>query len=237
MIRHMMLATALAAAATVPAFAQETRPMILAEGTLLDIAAEGSTTRVPDLAVIQAGVITQARTAAEAMQANSTRMAGVIAAVRKSGIAERDLQTAVVSLSPVYRNDDNKPPVITGYQASNQLTVRFRDVAKSGAILDTLVQQGANNISGPNLMVEQPEPALDEARTDAVRKARARAELYARAAGLKVERVVSISETGADVPEASYASLQRVSLASADTQVLPGERKLRVNVSVRFLLK
>jgi uncharacterized protein YggE len=238
MIRHMMLATALAAAATVPAFAQETRPVILPDGTLLDITAEGSTTRVPDLAMIQAGVVTHAATAVQAMQANSARMASVIAAVRKSGIAERDLQTAVVSLNPVYRNEDNKPPVITGYQASNQLTVRFRDVAKSGAILDTLVQQGANNISGPNLTLEQPEPALDEARTDAVRKARARAELYARAAGLRVERILSISESGANVPPVMYASaLERRSFASADTQVLPGEREISINVSVRFLLK
>lgn len=238
MIRHMMLVATIAVVASLPASAQDARPAILPEGTLLDIAAEGSTTRVPDLAMIQAGVITQAPTAAQAMQANSARMASVIAAVRKSGIAERDLQTAVVSLSPVYRNEDNKPPVITGYQASNQLTVRFRDVAKSGAILDTLVQQGANNISGPNLMVEQPEPGLDEARTDAVRKARARAELYARAAGLRVERIVSISESGAHIPPVVFESaLARQSFASADTQVIPGEQKLQVNVSVRFLLK
>lgn len=212
--------------------------MILAEGTLLDISAEGSTTRVPDLAMIQAGVVTQAATAVQAMQANSARMASVIAAVRQSGIAERDLQTAVVSLSPVYRNEDNKPPVITGYQASNQLTVRFRDVAKSGAILDTLVRHGANNISGPNLTVEQPEPALDEARAEAVRKARARAELYARAAGLKVDRIVSIVEANADyMPVLMEPQMVRMASAEADTQVVPGEQKLRVMVSVRFLLK
>lgn len=237
MIRNMMLVTAIAAAAAFPAAAQETPSRIPPDSTVLDIAAEGSTTRVPDLAMVQAGVVTQAPTAVQAMQANSARMASAIAALRGSGIAERDLQTAVVSLNPIYRNDDNKPPVITGYQASNLLTVRFRDVAKSGAILDTLVRQGANNISGPNLTLEQPEPALDEARTDAVRKARSRAELYARAAGLRVDRILSISETGASVPEAGYASLQRVSLAAADTQVLPGERKVTINVSVRFLLK
>ena len=238
MIRYIVLATAVAAASTLPAAAQEIRPVILPDGALLDIAAEGSTTRVPDLAVIQAGVITQAATAAEAMQANGARMASVIAALRTSGIVERDLQTAVVSLNPVYRNEDNKPPVITGYQASSQITVRFRDVAKSGAILDTLVRQGANNVSGPNLTVEKPDAAMDEARADAVKKARARAELYARAAGLRVDRIVSIAESGAGAaPEIIVSGTRRMSFASADTQVLPGEREITANVSVRFLLK
>lgn len=238
MIRLTMLAIA-ATAACLPAAAQEMRPIMPIDGTVLDIAAGGSTTRVPDLALIQAGVVTQAATAAQAMQANSARMASVIAALRGAGIAERDLQTAVIALNPVYRNEDNKPPVITGYQASNQLTVRFRDVAKSGAILDTLVRQGANNnISGPNLTIEKPQAALDEARTDAVRKARARADLYARAAGLRVDRMLSITESGANPPqEIMVGALQRSAYAAADSQVLPGERDVTINVSVRFLLK
>lgn len=237
MIRLTMLAVA-ATAACLPAAAQEMRPIMPIDGTVLDIAAEGSTTRVPDLALIQAGVVTQAATAAQAMQSNAARMASVIAALRGAGIAERDLQTAVIALNPVYRNEDNKPPVITGYQASNQLTVRFRDVAKSGAILDTLVRQGANNISGPNLTIEKPEAALDEARTDAVRKARARADLYARAAGLRVDRMLSITESGANPPqEIMVRALQRSAYAAADSQVLPGERDVTINVSVRFLLK
>lgn len=237
MIRLTMLAVA-ATAACLPAAAQEMRPIMPIDGTVLDIAAEGSTTRVPDLALIQAGVVTQAATAAQAMQGNAARMASVIAALRGAGIAERDLQTAVIALNPVYRNEDNKPPVITGYQASNQLTVRFRDVAKSGAILDTLVRQGANNISGPNLTIEKPEAALDEARTDAVRKARARADLYARAAGLRVDRMLSITESGVNPPqEIMVRALQRSAYAAADSQVLPGERDVTINVSVRFLLK
>lgn len=234
MIRLMLLATA---AASLPAAAQEVRPAMTLDGTLLDVSAEGSTTRVPDLALIQAGVITQAASAADAMQQNSARMATVIAALRKAGVAERDLQTAVISLNPVYRNEDNQPPVITGYQASNQLTVRFRDVARSGAILDTLVRQGANNISGPNLTLEKPEAAMDEARADAVRKARARAELYARAAGLRVDRILAISESGADMPQPIVVAGFRRGAMAADSSVLPGEREVSISVSVRFLLK
>jgi uncharacterized protein YggE len=128
------------------------------------------------------------------MRQNSTRMATVLAALKRAGVAERDIQTSSISLSPQYRYAQNEPPVITGYQASNQVTVRFRDIAKSGAILDALVKEGANNISGPNLTIDKPEAALDEARTAAVATARARAELYAKAAGLRVDRILSISE-------------------------------------------
>ncbi|UYY56927.1 SIMPL domain-containing protein [Sphingomonas sp. S2-65] len=241
MIRLALLATTAAlgaAAASLPAAAQDMRPFLPADGAVLDVAAEGSTTRVPDLALIQAGVVTQAGSAAEAMQQNSARMASVIAALRKAGVAERDLQTAAVSLNPVYRNEDNQPPVITGYQASNQLTVRFREIAKSGAILDTLVRQGANNISGPNLTLDKPEAAMDEARADAIAKARARAELYARAAGLRVDRILAISEGGSIGPQEIIVSgTRRGAFAAADTQVLPGEREVSINVSVRFLLK
>lgn len=239
MIR-MVLATsaALAAVAALPAAAQQEAHPVVLDGTVLDVSATGTSTRVPDLAVIQAGVVTQAATAAEAMQQNNAQMARVVAALRKAGIADRDVQTARISLSPQYRYADNKPPVITGYQASNQVSVRFREVAKSGAILDTLVTVGANDIQGPNLTLDKPEGALDEARVDAVKKARARAELYAAAAGLNVDRILTISENGA-LPPVPVPMMMRAAKAEvADSlQVLAGERELNVTVSVRFLLK
>jgi len=88
--------------------------------------------------------------------------------------------------------------VVTGYQASNSVSVRFHDVAKSGAILDALVAEGANQIDGPSLSIDQPDAALDEARSSAVKIAQARAELYAKASGLSVARIVSIAESGAN---------------------------------------
>lgn len=240
MIRIALAASAaMLSVSALPALAQaqDMRP-VLVDGTILDVSATGSSTRVPDVALIQAGVVTQAATAAEAMQQNSARMASVLAALRKAGVAERDIQTATVSLSPQYRYAQNEPPVITGYQASNQVSVRFRDVARSGAILDALVREGANNIQGPSLMVDKPEAALDEARVDAMKNARARAELYARAAGLRVDRILSISEGGMAPPPMPvlYAARARAE-AVADTQVVAGERELEVSVSVRFLLK
>ena len=236
-MRLMLLALA-ASAVALPAAAQELRAPVLLDGTLLDISAEGQSTRVPDVAVIRAGVVTQAATAAAAMDQNRARMTGVLAALRKAGVAERDIQTASIALNPQYRYAENQPPVITGYQASNQVSVRFRDIARSGTILDALVREGANNISGPDLMVDKPEAALDEARTDAIRTARARAELYARAAGLRVDRIVSISESGAAMPPPMpVMRMARVQAEAADTQVAAGERELTVNLSVRFLLK
>lgn len=230
-----------AAMLTLPAaaaMAQAAPPhaMMPIDGTVLDVVAEGSSTRVPDLAVIGAGVVTQAATASEAMQQNSARMARVLAALRKAGIADRDIQTANLSLAPQYRYEQNQPPILTGYQATNQLSLRFRDVAKSGAILDLLVREGANDLSGPNLTIEKPEAALDEARTAAVATARARAELYAKAAGLRVDRILSISEGGERAPGPIMVQAMRAKPV-ADTQMVPGERELTINLTVRFLLK
>jgi len=239
MIRLALYATAAGLTlATISASAQEARPMMVPiDGTVLEISADGTSTRTPDLAMIQAGVVTQAATAGDAMRQNSTRMATVLAALKRAGVAERDIQTSSIALSPQYRYAQNEPPVITGYQASNQVTVRFRDIAKSGAILDALVKEGANNISGPNLTIDKPEAALDEARTAAVGTARARAELYAKAAGLRVDRILSISESGAMPAPPRPMMMMRAEAAADATQVVAGESELRVSLSVRFLLK
>ena len=222
-----------------PANAQvpERAGAMLLEGTLLDIVATGKTSRVPDVATIRAGVVTQAPTAAAAMADNAQRIARVLAAVRQAGVAARDVQTATISLQPQYRYVEREAPVITGYQASNSVSVRFRDVGRSGAILDALVAQGANQIDGPSLSIDKPEGAMDAARTDAIAQARARAELYARAAGLRVERIVSISESGADAPSPPMMMLRAAAPSGADTQIAAGEQDITVSLNVRFLLK
>jgi uncharacterized protein YggE len=242
---RMVLLAAIAAVplSTGPVLAQAApqavEPMIPAAGTVLDVTAEGKVTRVPDLATIRAGVVAQAPTAAAALADNAGRMARVLAALKQAGVAPRDIATSTVALNPQYRYANNQPPVITGYQATNSVTVRFRDVARSGAILDTLVAQGANQIDGPNLSVSQPEAALDEARADAVMRAKARAELYAKAAGLRVARIVSINEAGENAGGSPPMFMARAMVAkeAADTQIAPGEKDLTVTLSVRFLLQ
>jgi uncharacterized protein YggE len=236
-----ILATAMALAASplvlAPAAAQVTAP-IMADGTILDVSAEGRSTRVPDVATIRAGVVTQAATAAAALADNAARMAGVLDALKRAGVAPRDTRTANVSLSPQYRYADNQPPAVTGYQASNSISIRFRDIAKAGAILDALVKQGANQIDGPNLAIDQPDSALDEARADAVKRAQARAQLYARAAGLTVSRIVSIAESGQNDGSNPQPMMARGMMkADASTAIAPGETDVTITLSVRFLLK
>jgi uncharacterized protein len=207
-------------------------------GTRLDVTARGDVRRVPDVAIISAGVVTQAADAATAMRDNAARMARVIAALKKAGVADRDVSTSSINLSPQYRYVENQTPVITGYQASNQLTIRFRDIAKSGAILDALVKEGANQINGPTLTIDKPEAAQDEARIAAVKQARARADLYARATGLKVKRIISISESdGSSDAPVPMVMMARSADAEAKSEVLPGEQSVGVTVSVVFELE
>lgn len=237
---------ALAAMAAIPmaagaAAAQTlTMPAILPDGTILDVSATGKTMRTPDLATIDAGVVTQGATAAAALSDNSTRMAKVLAALKSAGVESRDIATSTVRLSPQYRYADNQPPAITGYQATNTVSVKFHDIKKAGGILDALVAQGANQIDGPNLSLANPDAALDEARADAVARAKARAELYAKAAGLTVSRIVSIDENGenAGAPPPRPMMFARAAAApQADTAIEPGTTDVTVTLSVRFLLK
>jgi uncharacterized protein YggE len=233
----LMLATTSLAA---PVAAQEAPGRVAAiTGTRLDILAEGSVSRAPDVALISAGVVTQAATAAAAMSENASRMAATVAALKRAGVADKDIQTSSISLSPQYRYIENRPPVITGYQASNQVNVRFREIKRAGGILDALVAVGANQINGPNFMVDEPEDALDEARTVAIAKARARAELYARAAGLRVKRILTISEGGGYAPPPPPVPMlqARAEKSAADTSIEPGEQRLSVSVSVSFELE
>lgn len=223
-----------------PATAQVASPLApMLEATILDVSSTGKTTRVPDVATIRAGVVTQNISAAQALADNARRMSGVLAALKAAGVEPRDITTSSVSLAPQYRYQNNLPPEITGYQASNTVSVRFRQIAASGAILDTLVKQGANQIEGPSLTIDKPDAALDEARRGAISQARARAELYAAAAGLHVVRMLTISEgslNGGSPPPPLYAMRAAVA-KEADTTIAAGETELSVTISVRFLLK
>ncbi len=226
--------------AQTPAPPQTVEVLVPAAGAVLDVVAEGRTTRTPDLATIRAGVVTTAPTAAAAMRENADRITRILAALRRAGIAPRDVQTAQVNLQPQYRYVENQPPVVTGYQASNSLNVRFREIGRAGAILDGLVAEGANQIDGPTLTLDKPDVALDEARTDAIRRARSRAELYARAAGLKVERIVAIAEAGEQAggprPPMPYAA-RALDAGQAKTEIAAGETEIVATVTVRFLLR
>lgn len=207
-------------------------------GTRLDISATGEVTRVPDVAIISAGVVTRAATASEAMRENANRMERVIAALKRAGVADRDIQTSSLNLNPDYRYQENQAPQITGYSASNQLTIRFRDIRNSGKILDALVAEGANQINGPSLTIDQPQAAQDEARARAVAMGRARADLYARSLGMRVVRLVSVSESGGYfAPPPPMAERSDMAMSVSKTQVVPGEQKLQVTLAMVYELQ
>jgi len=208
-------------------------------GTRLDISATGEVTRVPDVAIISAGVVARAASATAAMQDSADRMQKVLAALKRAGVADRDMQTSTVSLNPEYRYPQNESPQLVGYTASNQLTIKFRDIRNSGKILDALVSQGANQINGPNLTIDKPEAALDEARANAIAAGRARAELYAHSLGLRVVRVVAVSESGgyAPPPPAPPMPMMMARGERDSTSIQPGEQKLQVNVAMTFELQ
>ena len=241
-LRPLLIATALAFGTLAsPLFAQtpETPGMyaIPTDATLLSVAAQAEARRVPDVATISAGVVTQAADANAAMQQNATQMQKVMAQIRAAGVAERDVQTAGISVQPQYRYAENQPPVITGYQASNTVNVKVRDIGKLGKVLDALVASGANQVNGPSFEVDKPESAYDEARLAALKKAEARAKTYADAMGLRVRRVVSISEGGAMPPPMPMMRAQAMdAMGKAETSVSPGETVLSVNLDVVFEL-
>ena len=240
-LRPLILATALVLGALMPnANAQVQQPgyAIPADGTLLSVAAEAEARRVPDVATVSAGVVTQAADANAAMRDNATKMEKVMAAIRAAGIAERDIQTAGISVQPQYRYAENVPPTITGYQASNTVNVKNRDISRLGKVLDALVASGANQVNGPNFEVDKPESAYDEARLAALKKAEARAQTYAKAMNLRVRRVVSINEGGAMPPPMPMMMRAQAAdaYAKAETSVSPGETVLSVRLDVVFEL-
>ena len=222
-----------ALAIAAPALADVTTTPIT--GTELDVQATGTSTRAPDIATIGAGVVTQAARAGDAMAANAKAISATIAALKRAGVADRDIQTQSINLQPQYRYGDNQPPVLTGYQANNRVSVRIRDMGGAGGIIDALVASGANQIDGPTLSVEHPEAALDEARTKALATARARADLYAKAAGLTVRRIVRISESE-EARQPPRPMMMMAAKRMDSTPVEAGEQELAINLSVVFEL-
>jgi uncharacterized protein len=240
-MRQLLIAALIAGAAILPsvAAAQQAGITQTIAGTRLDVNASGEVTRVPDLAIISAGVVTKAATAGSALQQAATRMQRVRAALKAAGVEDRDIQTSNISLNPEYRYVNNQPPQLTGYGATNTVTVRFRDIANAGKILDALVKEGANQINGPTLTIDKPEAALDEARAQATAKGRARAELYARSMGMRVVRVVAVSESGFSHPVPPPMPMMERAMAgqAADSKIDPGEQKLQVNLAMTFELQ
>jgi uncharacterized protein YggE len=163
-------------------------------------------------------------------------MTAVLAAVKRAGVAERDIQTSQLSIQPQTVYAENVPPRVTGYQATNTVNVKVRNMANVGKVVDALVAQGGNQLNGVSFSIDEPDAALNGARTEALKRARARADLYAQAAGMRVHRIVSISESGVMEPPRPVPMMAMARMAEG-TPVAPGEVNLTANVTVMFELR
>lgn len=205
---------------------------------LISLEATGEVRAAPDMATVSAGVVAEAANAAQAMADQRVRMNAVVEAIRKAGVAERDIQTTGLDLSPVYAPYDKgqESQRIVAYRASNRVSATVRDLSKVGGALDALVAAGANTIDGVSFGIDKPEPLMDEARKSAVAKIRAKADLYAGAAQVKLGRLTLLSESvGWRGPIAqSYSRAAEFAGADAPTAVLGGELKLSVTVSATY---
>jgi len=225
----MLLAATVAVAPAAPSFADPTP-------TRLVVTAQGRADVRPDIATISVGVRTEGATAAAALAQNNTLLAAVLDRLRASGIAERDLQTSGLALGPLFEyNNTTGTRKPAGYEANNGLTVRVRDLAKLGTILDLVVADGANTFNGLTFGLAEPTPAEDAALASAVREARRKADLIATAAGLSVGRIVDITEAGYSPPTPRMLARSDVVMEAA-VPIAEGEVSYAASVTITYEL-
>ena len=220
----LALVIAACAAISLPARAAE---------KLVSVTGEATVAVAPDMAAIRIGVTSSAKTAREASDANSKQMMAVMAAIKDAGIAERDVQTSRLSLQPQYDPNRSGTARLLGFQVTNQLTVKIRDIDKLPNILDRTISAGANEMSGIEFVVSEQSKLLDQARAEAIADAHRKAEIYAHAAGASVGRVLAISEEGSAPPP---RMLQAMRASPGAMPVAPGEQMLRAAVTVTYEL-
>ena len=236
MIRPALFAFALALAAALPAAAQEDRAPF--EATTLRLSAQGEAHATPDIAAITFGVEVEATTAAEALARNRAQMSASLAALKAQGLAAKDIQTSNLSLNAQYVFHDGEPRKLTGYQATNGVTVIVRDLTRLGAVVDAVVAAGTNQVNGISFSLSDPQRAEDEARHAAVKALQAKAALYAEATGYHIARLVSLSDNAVQTgPMQEIVVTARRRLAAAPTPVEPGELDVTANVSAVYELK
>jgi len=204
---------------------------VLALEKLVTVTGEATVAVAPDAAMIRIGVSSQDKTAREASDANAKQMTAVLAAIKSNNIAERDIQTSRLSLQPQYDPNKSGTARLTGFQATNQVTVRIRDIGNLAALLDSAISAGANEMSGIEFIVSEQSKLLDRARDDAIADAHRKAELYAKAAGARLGHVVAISEEGSAAPPRPIQALR-----AGAVPISPGEQTLRAVVTVSYEL-
>ncbi|GLK47155.1 SIMPL domain-containing protein [Brevundimonas intermedia] len=236
--KSLMLGSALTAAvalsATAPAMAQTAQPVqMMQPAPSLNLSAHGEVKAAPDMATISFGVQTEAPTAQQAMRDNASRMTEVMAALRRAGIAERDVQTSGLNLSAQYDYVQNEPPKLRGYQAVNRVTVVINDLTKVGTTADAVVAAGVNQIDGISFGLKDPTAAENQARQMAVRALQAKAQLYAQALNVQLSGIRNLSEGGGYSPEPQpiFAVRAMAMREDASTPVAAGELTIRIDIT------
>lgn len=233
----LFLSLPVLAAASMPAFAADAQRQ-----AIITVIGEGRATMAPDMAVLTFSVVKQEKTAREALDNNNKAMSDVLAALKKAGIAERDLQTSGFSVQPQYRypqgtDGQQLPPELIGYQVSNALTVRVRDLSKLGGIIDQSVTLGVNQGGDIQFTNDKPDSAVEEARKNAVADAIARAKTLASAAGVKLGNVIEINENG---PRPQPMPVMRAAMMKSEADsavpIQGGESSYNIQVNVTFAI-
>jgi uncharacterized protein YggE len=230
----LALAAALAFPAVAATAAEPLPPRIVVTG-------EGQHAIAPDMALLTLSVMREAKTAREALSANNDAMAAVIAAMKASGIEDRDLQTAGIQISPRYdytqKPDGTQEGKLVAYQVTNTLSVRIRDLDKAGEILDKSVSLGVNQGGGIVFMNDDPSAALTQARKAAVKDAMDKAGTLAEAAGVGLGKVIEITDQNFAPRPMPMMAKARAFEADAAVPLQAGENTYNVQVNVTFQIK
>jgi uncharacterized protein YggE len=202
----------------------------------LTVVGSGKASAWPDMAQVQVGVVTQAPSAAQALQDNNAAMAKLLKTLETRGIAKKDVQTAHFSVVPQYKRgpQGEQQPEVVGYQVSNDVRVKVRQLDSLGEVLDQVVGQGASHVQGISFAVAEPTPVLDEARRKAVADACHKAELYAREAGVEVGPVLLIQEETPHPPRPPLLGAARAEAAAVP--VAKGELEFGASITVTYAI-
>ena len=232
LLSSIFLLTAACSAAPDTAVAAEKAPL-----RTITVQGEGKTTSAPDMAVLNLGVQTDANTAAEALSQNSAAMSSTIKQLKDLGVDSKDIQTSGLSINPRYDYETSRrKPRLVGYTASNQVSVKLRDLDKAGGIIDAAVKSGANSLSGISFAFSDPAPLKDIARKNAVANARAKATLLTDAAGVALGPVLTISEGYAVAPQPMMVARME-SLAVDAVPLEAGESTISATVTIVFAIE
>jgi len=218
-----------------PAQAQETERE---PDRTISVSGMGRVSITPDVADIRLGVIVIRPKVKDARAVAAAQMTRVVAALRAAGIAEKDIQTANLSLQPVYDySQSGSPPRLTGYQLTNVVSATVRDLDKVDDAVDGAMEAGANTLDSLIFRVDDPAKAEAQARDQAMAAAKAKADAMAKAAGVSIVGVASIAETSSPSPMPyMYEGAKALDAAAAPTPILVGTNEVSVSVSVVYLI-